>query len=76
MEAGHQSAAESAGCHSVAGTEAVVDLGCDSTDKMVPGTSAESLVVGWNAGGCCFQRSVPEASSFWHPSPCAYCQSQ
>ena len=53
MESGRQSAAKSASCHSVASIEAVVDSGCDSTDKMVPGTSTESLVASWNAGGCC-----------------------
>ena len=53
VDSGRQPTTESAGCHSVAGTETIVDSGCDSIDKMVPGTSAESLVASWNAGGCC-----------------------
>ena len=58
--------------HSAAG------LGCaggtchDSTNWVVPETSARSLAAGWCVDEYYFQRTVPEASSSWPPSLCAY----
>ena len=74
------SAAGDVDCHSSADTVDAAGSGCaegtdhDSIDWVVPGTSAGSLAEGWWADEYCFQRPVPEASSSWPPSLCAYCQ--
>ena len=69
MVSASHSAAGGVDCHSAVDTVDVVGSGCaegtdhDSTDWVVPGTSAGSLVEGWCADKYCFQRPIPEASS-------------
>ena len=46
-----------------AGTDCAESPDHDSTDWVVPSTSAGSLAEGWCADEYCFQRHVPEASS-------------
>ena len=67
VSAGH-SATGGVDCHSVAGMVDAAGLGCakdtnhDSTNWVVPGTSARILAEGWCADEYCFQRPIPEAS--------------
>ena len=74
------SAAEDVDCHSIAGTVDATGTDCaegtdhDSTDWMVPGTSAGNLAEDWCMDGYYFHRPIPEASSSWPPSLCACCQ--
>ena len=76
------SAAEDVDCHSAAGMVDVAGSGCaegtghDSPDWVVLGTSIGSLAEGWCMDEYYSQRPIPKVLSFWHPSPCAYCQSQ
>ena len=57
--------------HSAADTVDAAGLGCaegtdhDSTDWVVPGTSARSLAVDWCTDEYYSQRHIPEASSSW-----------
>ena len=58
--------------HSTADSTDTAGTGCegidhDSTDWVVPGTSAGSLVEDWCADEYCFQWPIPEASSSWAP---------
>ena len=68
VSAGH-SATEDVDCHCTTGTVDAAGSSCvegsdhDSTDWVVPSTSAGSLAEGWCADEYCFQRHVPEASS-------------
>ena len=71
--AGH-SATRGVDCHSEAGLGCAEGTDHDSTDWVVHGTSAGSLVEDWYADEYCSQRPIPEASSSWPPSPCACCQ--
>ena len=63
------SAAGDVDCHSAADTLGTAGLGCaegtdhDFPDWVVLGTSAGSFAEDWCTDECCFQRSVPEASS-------------
>ena len=71
MVSADHSAAEDVDCHSAAGSGCARGTDHDSTDWVVPKTSAGSLAMDWCADGYYFQRRVPEASSSWSPSPCA-----
>ena len=68
------SAAEDVDCHSAAGSSCAEGTDRDSTDWVVPRTSAGSLAEGWCVDEYCSQRPVPEASSSWPLFLCAYCQ--
>ena len=69
-----QSAAGDIGFHSAAGLGCAKGTDHDSTDWMVPSTSAKNLAEGWGADEYCFQRPIPKSSSSWPPSLCAYYQ--
>ena len=68
VSAGHYAAGD-VDCHSAAGTVDAASLGCaegtdhDSTNWVVPGTSAGSLAEDSCMDEYCFQRPVPKASS-------------
>ena len=74
MVSADHSTAEDVDCHSAAGSGCATVTDHDSTDWVVPGTSAESLVEDWHADEYCSQRPDPEASSSWPPFLCACCQ--
>ena len=73
VSAGH-SAARDIDCHSAAGLGCAEGTDHDSTNWVVPGTSAGNLVEDLCADEYYFQMPVPEASSSWPPSLCAYYQ--
>ena len=68
------STAEDVDYQSAAGSGCAEGTDHDSTDWVVPGTSAGSLAEGWYVDKYYFQRPIPEASSSWPPSLYAYCQ--
>ena len=73
VSAGHFDA-EGIDCHSTAGSGCAGGTDHDFTDWVVPGTSARSPVEDWCINEYYSQRLVPEASSSWPPSLCAYYQ--
>ena len=80
MVSAGRSAARDVDCHSAAGMVDVAGSGCvggtdhNSTNWVVPGTSAGSLAEDWYVVEYCSQRPIPEASSSWPPFLYAYCQ--
>ena len=68
------SATEDIDYQSAAGSGCAEGTDHDSTDWVVPGTSAGSHAEGWCADEYYFQRPVPKASSSWPPFLCACCQ--
>ena len=74
MVSADHSSARDVDCHSTAGSGCAKGTDHDSTNWVVPRTSAGSLAEDWYVDEYYFQRPVPEASSSWPPSPCACCQ--
>ena len=72
MVSADHSAAEDVDWYSAAGSGCAGGIGHDSTDWVVPKTSAGSLVEDLNVDEYYFQRPIPEASSSWLLSLCAY----